>query len=139
MAVFGMHQRDQVTAVVDDQVRANFQHTADVRLILGRRGAVPGKDVEPVVCEGGCHVVLRGERIAARDVHVGAACCQHLAEVGRLGFQMDREGHLQAGERFFRTELGLQAIEQGHVMPHPLNLERTVLPQGGVSDFAVHV
>ena len=51
---------------------------------------------------------------------------------------MDGEGHFQAGERAFGAEFSFQTVQQRHMMPHPLNLERAVGPQLKIADFAFH-
>ena len=90
---------NQVASIVDDDVRADFKHAADVGLILLGSGSVPGEDIQTRVVEGCRNVVLGGEGIAAGDVHLRTAGGEHLAKVGRLGLKVYGQGYFQALER----------------------------------------
>ena len=133
-----VHQRHQVTAIVDDDVRAHLQHAAEVLLVLVHRGAVDGEHVQPGMDQSGRHVVLRGQRIAARGVHVGAAGGQAQAQARRLRLHVDAQRDFHAGKRLRFDEILLDAREQGHVVPDPLDLQRAALPQVDVSDMTGH-
>ena len=134
-----MEDADEVSAVVDDDVGAGLDDLSAVALILLRSRAVPGEDVEAGVHECRGDVVLRRERIAACDVHLGAAGRQDLAEVRGLGLEVYREGYFQALERKLFAEFFLQAVEQGHVVPYPLYFQFSVRPQGRIPDLACHI
>ena len=90
---------NQIASIVDDDVRADFKHAADVGLILLGSGSVPGEDIQTRVVEGCRNVVLGGEGIAAGDVHLRTAGSEHLAKVGRLGLKVYGQGYFQALER----------------------------------------
>ena len=124
-----VNQVHQVSAVVYDHIRTHFYDPAAVGHIFLRRRVVPGEDVQPVVHEGRCHVVLGGERVAAGHVHFGPACGEHLAEIGRLGLEMHRECHSEPGKGLFGAELLLKGTQQRHVMFYPFDLEPAVLPE----------
>ena len=133
-----VHQRHQVSPIVDDDVRAHFQHAAEVRLVLLHRGAVDGEHVQPCMGQSGRHVVLRGQRVAARGVHLGAAGGEAQAQARRLRLHMDAQRNLHPGERLGVDEILLDAVKQRHMVADPADLERSAFPQIDISDMAGH-
>ena len=133
-----VHQRHQVSPIVDDDVRAHFQHAAEVRLVLLHRGAVDGEHVQPCMGQSGRHVVLGGQRVAARGVHLGAAGGEAQAQARRLRLHMDAQRDLEAGERLGFQEFLLDAVEQRHMVADPDDLLRAALPKVDVSDVTGH-
>ena len=133
-----VHQRHQVSPVVDDDVRAHLQHAAEVRLVLVHGGPVDGEHVQPFMDQRGRHVVLRGQRIAAGGVHFGAAGGQAQAQARRLRLHVDAQRDLHAGKGLRFDEILLDARKQGHVVTDPLDLQRAAFPQVDVSDVAGH-
>ena len=129
----------QVSAVVDDDIRADFQHPADVLEVFLLRTAVDGKDVQAFVHQRGGDVVLRAQGVGARDVHIGPTGCQHLAQMGGLGLQMHAQGHLEALERLRPLEILLDSVQQGHVAAHPAQFELPAFPQVDIFDVTCHV
>ena len=59
---------------------------------------------------------------------------ENLAQAGGLGLQMDRQSHLQALERLAFLELLVQTLQQGHVMPYPIDFEFPAFPKFRVPD-----
>ena len=133
-----MEHPDEVSPVVDDQVRTGFQDPPEIRFILLRSGAVDGEDVHPLPHECGGDVVLGREGVAAGHIHLGAAFRKDLAEVGGLGFEMDAEGDFQACERPAGGKLFADGGEERHMVPDPADLQFPALPNLPVSDVTSH-
>ena len=66
-AALRMQDIHEVAAVVDDDVRLKVKSLVDVLLILFVRAAVRRKDMKPIFDERRRDVILRGQRIAARN------------------------------------------------------------------------
>ena len=81
-----MDHVDEISAVIDDDVGAVFQHMADMGEILLLGGTIPGMHLHTVCYKGRSHIILCGERIGACDIHLGTACLQHFAKEGSLRF-----------------------------------------------------
>ena len=81
---------DQIGAVIDDDVRLVFQRHLDVTGIFFGCGRVIRVYPQTVLRQRRRDLVLRAEWIGAGDGHLRAACRQHLAQIGGLGFQMHR-------------------------------------------------
>ena len=136
LGVFLMNERDQIAAVVDDEMRFCFDHTAGVLLIFLCGDAVPGKDIEPVVRQCSRHIILCGKRIRAGDIHFRAACREHTAEIRGLCLQMNRQRNALAGEGLCFCKLRFDAAQKGHIALDPCNLLIAALPGFGESDLA---
>ncbi len=92
---------DQVSAVVDDEVRPGFDDPVDPPFIFLRAGSMYGEDVEAFMDQGGGDIVLSGEGIASGDEHLRPSMGEDFAKVGCLGLKMDRKGYSQSFERLF--------------------------------------
>ena len=135
---FVMQGGYQVSPVVNDNVGAHLQHTADVFEILFFVAAVDGEDIKAFVHQGGRYVVLGAQRVGTRDEHFRSAGGQHLTQVSRLGLQMHAQGHFQAfeGLRFF--EVFLDAVQKRHVRAYPAQFELSAFPQIDIFDVTFH-
>ena len=133
-----VHQRHQVAAIVDDDVRAHFQHAAEVRFVLVHGGPMDGEHVQPFMDQCGRHVVLRGQRVAAGGIHFGAAGGEAQAQARRLRLHVDAQRDLHPRKGLGFHEILFDAREQGHVVPDPLDLQCAAFPQVDVSDVAGH-
>ena len=122
LRILRVHPVDEIAAVVDNDVGRRFEHGVDRTLVLLRGRAVDGADVHPARGEGRGNVVLRGERVAARDVHFRAAHFHDAAEPRGFRFQMHRERHAQPGERLRLAEVLRDGCEHRHMSRHPADL-----------------
>ena len=136
VGIFRVHEVHKVPAVVDDDVRRTREHAAEAFLILLHRAAVKGKDVHPVRSQRGGHVVLRRERVRARDVHLRPAHLEHAAQIGRLRFQMDGERHAQTFKGSRPPVLFAQGAEHGHIALYPIDLDLARGSEGNVGNSA---
>ena len=121
--------RDKVSPIVNDDVRATLDDTPDAVLIFLGSRPVDSEYVQPLVHKGRGHIVLRGKRVAAGDIHLGTALGQHLAKMRRLGLQMHGKGDLQPLERLSLLKLLLQTFKQRHMMPYPFYLQLPAFPE----------
>ena len=68
-----MDEVDKIAAVVDDDIGANREHGAQMLSIFLHRAAVDGVDVHAARRERRGDVILRGQRVGARDMHLRSA------------------------------------------------------------------
>ena len=133
-----MHQRHQVSPIVDDDVRAHLQHAAEIRLVFFHGSPMDGEHVQSLVDQRSRHVILRRQRVAAGGVHFGASGGEAQAQARRLRLHVDAQRDLHARKGLRLDEILLDAREQGHVVTDPLDLQRAALPQVDVSDVTGH-
>ena len=88
LSIFGMYHVYEVTAVVNDDVRAYFNDFPYPAEILFFGSAVDSEYVQPLMYERCRNVILCGKRVASCDIHLGAALCQYLTQMRCLRFQM---------------------------------------------------
>ena len=131
----GAHGLQQVAAVVDYDVGTVGEDVLDVAEVLLLARAVDGVDFHPAGGERRGDVVLRGERVGAGDVHLGASGGQHAAEICGLGLQVHGEGDLHAGKGLFPGKVRLDAAQHGHVAAHPGYLGLARRGEGYVAYF----
>ena len=129
---------NQVAAIVNNNVGAYLQHAADIGKIFLLRAAVHGEDVEALMYQRGGYVVLGAQGVGAGDVHICTAGRQHLAQVGRLGLQVNAQGHFEPLEGLRLFKILLDAVQQGHVAADPAQLELPAFPQGNIFDVVCH-
>ena len=88
LPVLGMNHIHKVAAIVNDDVRTGRDDLADSVHVFFGGGSVDCEYIQSLVYKRRRDVILRRERIAAGDVHLGSACGEHLTEMCRLGFKM---------------------------------------------------
>ena len=125
-------QRDEVTAVVHDEVGTALQGLYQQVLVLLGGNAVNAVGIHTQVGHGGGHIVLGRQGITAGEMHIGSALPQNQPQVGGLGLQMDRYGDSQSGKGLFLAETLLNAAEGRHKIPHPLDLLQARGGQGHI-------
>ena len=86
-----MNHADQITAVVDDNLRAIFQGFPDMATVLFLCGTVKCKNPQPVFHKSRCNIILGRKDIAAGNGHLRAACSQNFTKISRLRLQMNRK------------------------------------------------
>ncbi|MPN19631.1 hypothetical protein SDC9_167003 [bioreactor metagenome] len=84
-----MNRVNDIPAVVDDDVRFCGNDAFDATVIFGCVAGVMRKHVQSARGKSRGNVVLRGERVAAGDIHFRSARREHAAKVGGFCFQMD--------------------------------------------------
>ena len=134
----GAHELHELAAVVYYDVGADGEDGLELLFIFLGASAVGGVHLDASGGQGRGDVVLRGEGVRARDIHLRAACGKHAAEVGRLGLQVDGEGDLHAREGLFGRKIRLDAAQNCHVPAHPGDLQLPGRGQANVSDI-IHV
>ena len=82
------------------------------------------------------NVVLGGEGVASRHVHLGAARAKHLGKVRGLCLKMDGHGNFQTRKGLGCLKIGADAVEHRHIGAHPLDLVVTGGSEGDVFDVA---
>ena len=131
-----VHQVHKIAAVVNDDVRPDGEHAAQVRLVFFVRAAVDRVHVHALRRQRCGNVVLRRQRVGPGDVHLRAAHLEHTAQVGRLGLQMHGERDLQAGKRLFARKIAADIAQNRHMCFHPADLPLTGWRQVQVLDRA---
>ena len=58
VCIFGVHEIDKITAIVDDDVRAHFKHSSDVCLIFLGSRIVPCEHIKTCLDKGSSHIIL---------------------------------------------------------------------------------
>ena len=89
LRVAAVYHVDQVSSVVDYDVRRRLDDFPDAPEVLLVARPVEGEHLEPLVREGGGDIVLGAERIAAGHVHLGPAGGEDLAQMRRLRLKMN--------------------------------------------------
>ena len=131
-----MQKMDQVAAVIDDEVRAGGQGILQQSGVFLLVYAVLCVDFHAAFRKRGSHVILRGEGVAAGDVHLRAAQGHDPAEIGGLRLHMDGQRDLQTGEGAGLFKLRRDGAEQGHMGLHPGDLPLAGGGQGNITDGA---
>ena len=126
----------EIAAVVDDDVRAGGDHGTQMGHVFIHRAAVDRVDVHAARDERRRDVVLRGERVRARDMHLRAAHLEHAAEICCFGLQMHRQRDLQAVEGALLGKLFADIAQDGHVRLHPADLALAGRGKGDIFDRA---
>ena len=88
LSIFSVYHVHEVSAVVNDDVRACLDDFPDAMHIFLFRSPVDSKYVQPLMYERCRNVILCGKRVASCDIHLGAALCQYLTQMRGLRFQM---------------------------------------------------
>ena len=123
-----MNHRDKVASVVDNDIRSRLNHPTNSPLIFLRGGSVNGENIQSFVDQGCRDIILCGKGIAAGDEHLGSTVGENLAKTCGLGLKVDRQSHLQPGERLGVKEFLIKTFQQRHVMPYPVDFKLPALP-----------
>ena len=88
VSVLGVHKVNEVTAIINDDVRSHFKHPADMLFILLRSRIIPRINIEAGFYKSCSHIILSRERIASCHIHLSSTCCENLTEICCLGLKM---------------------------------------------------
>ena len=138
ISIFGVHEVDKVAAVVDDYIRRALKHGAETFVIFVHIAAVAGEDLHTAGGKRGGNVVLRGERIGACDVHLGAAHLHNAAEICGLGLKMHRQRDAKPRKGLSAEKILTYAAQHGHIALYPFDFQ---FPRGCEGDviYSAHV
>ena len=125
-------QVDQIAAVIHHQMGLELEGLDEEVLILLPHGAVDAESLHAHVGQSGGHVVLGGQGVGAGEAHLRPALGEHIAQVGGLGLQMDRNSGGQPGKGLFPAEPLLDAGQGRHEIPHPADLLMARWGQGHI-------
>jgi hypothetical protein len=115
-----VHEREQVGAVVERDLRPALDQRAHVRGV--GLGALAAAAVHlGLLGQRGGHVVLRRERVRRRERRVRAAGDQCADEVGRLRRDVQAGGHAHARERSLSGEPLADRAQDRHLRIGPLD------------------
>ena len=95
-----MQQRNQVAAVINDDMRFRIQRMMQELVIFFLGRVVPGKNADAVFGQRCRDIILGRQRIAAGHHHIGAGIFHYHAQIGGFGFQMNGDDHIDPGQRF---------------------------------------
>jgi hypothetical protein len=109
-----MHGRDQVRAVVDQDLGKTLDHVGHVLIVF-----VPGFTLDRVHAQalpgqGGRHVVLRGKRVRGGQKDPGAARGERPHQVGGLGRNVEAAADAAVPQWFFAGESLPDQPQHGH-------------------------
>ena len=117
-----VHQMHQVAAVINDDVRADGEHAAQMRLIFLVRAAVDSVHIHSLCRQRRSNIVLCRQRIRSGDVHLSTAHFEHTAEIRGLGFQMHRQCDLETGKRLLARKIAADIAQNRHMCFYPADL-----------------
>ena len=86
--IFCMHQVNEVTSIVNDDVRSDFEDPADMCFVFLRGRVIPCKNVQACMDESGSDIVLCRKRIASCHIHFSTAGCKDFTQIGCLCLEM---------------------------------------------------
>ena len=136
MRIVPAQQVQQVAAVVDDEIRAARERLDEQAAVFRCVHAVHGIGLHAHGRKARRHVVLRGQGIAARGMHLRAACRKAEREEGRFGLHVDGNGDLLPGEGLFALKARTDRHKGGHKILHPADLHPAGLGKGHIADMA---
>ena len=115
-----MKNVNEVTAVINDELRFVFQRCEDAGVIKFRVGAVNPENMDPEIGKCSGDIILSGKRIAAGQSHFGAHFlqCQSKATGFRLDMETDIDPH--PGKGFFVFIAFNKQIQYGHMFFCPV-------------------
>ncbi len=119
---------NEITAVVDDDVRSAINNLRDVTVVFFLCGVIPREHVQSVMNQRRRNVVLCRQRIAASDIHLRASRRQHLAKIRGLSLKVYRQSHLQPLERLLRRKFLFDTVKQRHIALDPFDLACAAFP-----------
>ena len=127
---------DEVTAVVDHQVRPGVQGLLDVVLVRPQVGPGPGvHHGRAAGIERGGDVVLGGQRVRGGQEHPGPACLPGADQDRGLRGHVQAGGHGQPGQRLLGGEPPGDAAQHGHGPLGPADPGLATAGQPGVRDI----
>ena len=124
-AALRMQDIHEVAAVVDDDVRLKVKRLVDVLLILFVRAAVRRKDMKPIFDERRRDVILRGQRIAARDGNLCAGVLHDQRQIRCLCFKMQRDDDLLACKGLRHGKFFVDGFHDRHEVLDPVDFVMT--------------
>ena len=136
MRIVPAQQVQQVAAVVDDEIRAARERLDEQAAVFRCVHAVHGIGLHAHGRKARRHVVLRGQGIAARGMHLRAACRKAEREKGRFGLHVDGNGDLLPGKGLFALKARADRHKGGHKILHPADLHPAGLGKGHIADMA---
>ncbi len=115
-------ERDQVGAVIDDDVRVGLEHRPDPVPIGGHGLPLLGARVDPGLAERRHGIVVGRERVAGREADIGASRLEREGERGRLRLDVEDRRDREAPERVGGLEAVPDPFQDRHVGTRPLDL-----------------
>ena len=117
-----MKHIDQIAAVINDNVRLDIECLIEEYGIFFLRAAMPCKDVNALLDKRSRNIILRGQRIAARNGNLRTRVLEDRRHVGRLRLDVQGNDHLDAGKRLRDRILLVGCRHYRHKPLHPINL-----------------
>ena len=130
-----MDTEDEIRAVVEGQRRPALQRGVDAPVELVDRQPVPGEDADPFRGQRGGHVILGGQRIAARPRDLGARRAQRTDQHRGLFGDMQAARDALSGQRPAGLVAALQVGHDRHPRLRPADLESAPIGQGRISNL----
>ena len=112
----------QITAVINDDVRGDGEHAAQMRLILLVRAAVDCVHIHSLCRQRRSDIILCRQRIRSGDVHLSAAHFEHTAEIRGLSLQMHGQRDLETGKRLLARKIAADVAQNRHMCFYPADL-----------------
>ena len=134
-----MHDRRQVTAIVQDHVERlavlEAKRLLDAPLVLFLRLALPGIDRDPGLGDRRSSVVLRREDVARGPRHLRAEFDQRLDQHRGLDRHVQATGNACALQRLLDAEALAQRHEARHLLLGQTDLLASPVRQGQIRDL----
>ena len=138
VGTLAVQHADDVGAVVHGDVGPVVDAGVDVRVVGRVVLALDGVDAHAVVVDQrGGDVVLRAQRVAGAEHHVGAAGDQGAHEAGGLGGDVQAGADAHALERLLLLEALADGAQHGHVHVGPLDAQHALGGESDVFDVVV--
>ena len=136
LGIFVVDKVYKVASVINYDIGCGFDNLAGVTVIFLGGSVIPRVDIQPAVYKRRRDIVLRRQRVAARDIHFCAARRKHSAKIRGLCFEMHRQCDFKSCKRLLCRKFFFNTSEQGHICLYPAYFGFAALPESLVSDFA---
>ena len=117
-----MNRRNQIGAVVDNDIEIVSQHGVKIFEIFVGCHSVPAENLHPFQAQRLAYVVLRGQRVAAGRDNRCAELAKRLEKACRFRLEVKTRTDAVSLERLFVLIPREKALKHRHELPRPLDL-----------------
>ena len=112
----------EIAAVVNDDIGLEVECLVDVFFIFLVTATVCGEDMESILDKRCCDIILRGQRIAARDGDFRSSIFHDKSQICRLCFKVKRDDDLLSSKRLRHREFLVDGLHDRHEILNPVDL-----------------
>ena len=113
---------NQISAVINDNIRLDIERLIEEYGVFFLGTSMPCKDMDSLFHERCRNIILRRQRIAARNSDLCAGVLEDCRHIGGLRLKMQCNHHLDAGKRLCDRILLVSRRHYWHKALHPVNL-----------------